>query len=428
MNTDLISAEQSQRSNEEQRQRDQDHKRGLAKRTALISVGVRAVLVVLKYTFAVLSGSLALMADAIHNVTDIAQSLALYLGVRISGRKSKTFPYGLYKLENLISLGVAILIALVGYELARKAILGQGPDEIRNLPWTMAAIVAAMAISFGFSRYVGAVAERTGSPALKADSRDALVDTLKTFAVLLSLVAAYFGYNIDTLATLLIVGFIIYTSAELAIGAIRVLLDASVDHDLLNTIEDVLRDDPDVLEVHDLTGRNSGPYRFIEAHVVLDVHDLEHAHQISYRLEEAVHEVAPNIDRVLLHLEPQHRETYVYAVPVADGDRLAPEFGHAGRYAFVTVGSEDRIVRDVRHVNNPYCDEPSGRGIRIAQMLIEEGADAVFTREDIEGKGPYYVLNADHVPVLHTDAETLPAALAEEQIHLEVPADGPEET
>jgi cation diffusion facilitator family transporter len=385
------------------------------------------VLVVLKYTFAVLSGSMALMADAVHNVTDIAQSLALYVGVRISGRKSERFPYGLYKVENLISLGVAILIAVVGYELARKAILGQGPDEIRNLPWTIGAIIAAMAISFGFSRYVGSIADRTGSPALKADSRDALVDTLKTFAVLLSLVAAYYGYNIDTAATLLIVGFIIYTSAELAIDAIRVLLDASVDRELLNTIEDVLRDDPDVLQVHDLTGRNSGPYRFIEAHVVLDVHDFEQAHQISYRLEESVYEVAPNVDRVLIHFEPEHKETYVYAVPMADGDRLAPEFGHADRYAFVRVGSEDKLVRDVRYVDNPYSEEPSGRGIRISQMLIDEGADAVFTREDIEGKGPYYVLNADHVAVLHTDAETLPEALAEEQIQLEVSAHVPEE-
>lgn len=426
MNTDPGSTEQSRREGESERERDQQRKRALAQRTALISVGVRAVLVILKYTFAVLSGSLALMADAVHNVTDIAQSLALYVGVRISGRKSERFPYGLYKVENLISLGIAILIALVGYELAKNALFGERPGEIRNVPWTIAAIVVAMAISFGFSRYVGAIAERTGSPALKADSQDALVDTLKTFAVLLSLVAAWYGYNVDTWAALLIVGFIAYTSAELAIDAIRVLLDASLDRELLRHIEEVLRDDPDVIEVHDLIGRNSGPYRFMEAHVVLDVHDLEQAHQISYRLEEAVHEAAPNIDRVLIHFEPEHKETYVYAVPMVEGDRLSEEFGEATRYALVTVGSEDKLVRDVEYIDNPYSDEPSGRGIRVSQMLLEQGADAVFTREDIEGKGPYYVLSAEHVAVLRTDARTLPEALEEEQIVMEVAADGSE--
>lgn len=422
MNTERVGTNQAER----HREQESDRKRALAQRTALISVGVRGVLVVLKYAFAVLSGSMALMADAVHNVTDIAQSLALYAGVRISGRKSERFPYGLYKVENLISLGVAILIALVGYELAKKALLGEGPDRIENLGWTIVAIIVAMAISFGFSRYVGGIAERTGSPALKADSQDAFVDTLKTFAVLLSLIVAYYGYNVDSWATLLIVGFIVYTSAELAIDAIRVLLDASLDRDLLNCIQEIIEDDPDVLEVHELTGRNSGPYRFVEAHVVLDVHDLEQAHQISYRLEEAVHEAAPNIDRVLIHFEPEHRETYVYAVPMDDGNRLSEEFGEAGCYAFVTVGSEDKAVRDISYVNNPYENEPSGRGIRIAQMLIAEGVDAVFVREEIEGKGPYYVLTAEHVAVLRTDAETLAEALAQEQIELEVPTDGAE--
>jgi predicted Fe-Mo cluster-binding NifX family protein len=286
----------------------------------------------------------------------------------------------------------------------------------------MAAIVVAMGISYGFSRYEGAIAERTGSPALEADSRDALVDTLKTFVVLLSLVAAYLGYNVDMWATLLIVVFIAWTSAELGVDAIRVLLDASVDRELLNSVEDVLKGDPEVIDVHDLTGRNSGPYRFIEAHVVLDVHDLEQAHQVSYRLEEAVQQLAPNIDRVLIHFEPEHRDTYIYAVPMDEGDTVSPLFGEARRYALVTVGSEDKLVRDVRYIDNPYQDEPGGRGIRIAQMLIEEDADAVFTREDIEGKGPYYALSGEHVSVIRTDAEALPDALSQEQIHLEVPA------
>lgn len=402
----------------------QQHRR-VSRRTALLSIGVRAVLVVLKYVFAVLSGSMALMADAVHNVTDIVQSLALYIGLKISDRKSETFPYGLYKVENLISLAVAVLIAVVGYELARKAILGGEPKEIKNLPWTIAALVVSMAISYGFSRYEAGIARDTSSPALEADSREALVDTLATLTVVLSLVAAYFGYNVDVWATLVIVLFIVYTSAELGVGAIRVLLDASVGRDLLNEIEAALEDDPDVLDVHELTGRNSGPYRFIEAHVVLDVDDLEQAHQISYRLEESVQEIAENIDRVLIHFEPEHRETYTYAVPLAeaDGDAVSPLFGEATRYALVTVGSEDKVVRDVRYLDNPYTDEPGGRGIRIAQMLVDEDVDAVFVREDMEGKGPYYALTGEHVSVLATDAETLAEALAEEEIVMEVPAD-----
>ncbi|NLO06756.1 MAG: hypothetical protein GX131_13100, partial [candidate division WS1 bacterium] len=192
---------------------------------------------------------------------------------------------------------------------------------------------------------------------------------------------------------------------------------------LLDDIREVIESDPDVLEVHDLMGRNSGPYRFVEAHVVLDVHELDQAHQISYRLEAAVHEAAPDVDTVLIHFEPEHRDTYLYAAPVEAGDRLSPQFGEATRYAIVTVGSEDRLVRDVRYIENPYTGDPSGRGIRIAQMLIREDVDAVFTRENIKNKGPYYVLTAEHIAVIETDAETLPDALRQERLPLEVPAD-----
>jgi len=397
-----------------------------AQRTALVSVAVRTTLVALKFVFAAISGSMALMADAVHNVSDIAQSLALYTGLKISGRKTEAFPYGLYKVENLISLAIAVLITFVGYELARHAILGELGGEPQSLGWTMAAMVAAMVISFTFSRYEGAVARRTGSPALEADSRDALIDTLATLAVLISLIAAYYGYNVDLWATLLIVAFIIYTAAGLGVDAIRVLLDASVDRELLNRVQEALQTHRHVIEVHGLKGRNSGPYRFIEAHVVLSVHDLDEAHQVSYRLEDAVKEIAPNVDEVLIHFEPERRDSYVYAVPLAEGDRVSDHFGEAERFVLVTVGAEDREVREVRYVRNPHREEGSGKGIRSARMLIDEGVDTVFVREELGGKGPYYALEGEHVDAIVTDAETLPDALAQEEISLEVPIDGAE--
>ncbi|MGC9318880.1 MAG: cation diffusion facilitator family transporter, partial [Armatimonadota bacterium] len=264
---------------------------------------------------------------------------------------------------------------------------------------------------------------RTSSPALEADSRDALIDTLATLAVLLSLVAAWLGHNIDLWATLVIVLFIVYTSAELGVGAIRVLLDASIERELLNKVQRTLEADRDVVEVHELKGRNSGPYRFIEGHVVLDVDDLEQAHQISYRLESAVRDIAENIDRVLLHFEPEHKETLLYAVPMQSGDLIADDFGQSEKFALVTVGADDRRVRDVRYLDNPYADAGSGRGILIAHMLRDEDVDAVFVRKELEGKGPYYALAAEHVRTIRTEAESLAEALARESIELEVPLD-----
>ncbi|MEA1965911.1 MAG: cation diffusion facilitator family transporter, partial [Euryarchaeota archaeon] len=74
---------------------------GRDKRTALVSIGVTAFLVVIKYAAGMLSGSIALVADAIHSLTDVISSIAVFIGLRISDRKpTDEFPYGFYKAEN----------------------------------------------------------------------------------------------------------------------------------------------------------------------------------------------------------------------------------------------------------------------------------------------------------------------------------------
>jgi cation diffusion facilitator family transporter len=390
--------------------------RALAERTSLYSVGVNLLLVALKYSFALLSGSVALMADAIHSMSDVFASLTVVAGLKISRRKSRDFPYGLYKVENLVSLGIAFVILLVAYELARDAVLGEISGELAQIPATIAAVVAVVFITLGFSRYEGAVARRTGSPALEADSEHVFVDTLSACAVLASLIGGAFGLNLDLWATLIIVLFIARTGAHLVIGAIRVLLDASVERELLNDIERVLRDDPNVVEVRDLKGRNSGSYRFIEATVVLNVHDLEQAHDISRRLEQAVGEAARNVDEVLIHYEPVQKDEYIYAVPIGEGQAISEHFGEAQRFALVTVGTEDKLVRGTRLVDNPYARLNAGRGIKVAEMLVQEGVDAVLAREDLHGRGPYYVLSDARVRVAQTNAGALPEALRAENV------------
>ena len=71
-----------------------------SEKTALLSVAINLLLVVIKYILAILSGSVALLADAIHSFSDVISSATVLAGIKISKRKSKNFPYGLYKVEN----------------------------------------------------------------------------------------------------------------------------------------------------------------------------------------------------------------------------------------------------------------------------------------------------------------------------------------
>ena len=75
-----------------------------AERLALSSLGINVLVTGLKYFLGVFSGSLALLADAVHSSADVVSSASIWGGIRLSRRKSKRFPYGLYKLENLVAL------------------------------------------------------------------------------------------------------------------------------------------------------------------------------------------------------------------------------------------------------------------------------------------------------------------------------------
>jgi divalent metal cation (Fe/Co/Zn/Cd) transporter len=118
---------------------------GKDQKVALLAIGVNLVLFGLKYLFAGLSGSMALKAEAIHSLSDVIASSTVFAGLIIAKRKTRSFPYGLYKVENLVSvvvalaiLGVRVLLdASLDYQtlsMAEKLILGEPRViEIKNL-------------------------------------------------------------------------------------------------------------------------------------------------------------------------------------------------------------------------------------------------------------------------------------------------------
>ena len=101
-------------------------------RVALYSFILNLFLLIIKFVAATLSGSMAIMGDAIHSTTDTLSSLGVFFGLKISQRKTEKFPLGLYKLENLVSLFISFAIFIAGYEILREVIFSPA-REIKNL-------------------------------------------------------------------------------------------------------------------------------------------------------------------------------------------------------------------------------------------------------------------------------------------------------
>ena len=394
----------------------------MASRVAWASIAVNIFLSLLNLAIAAASGSLAVAAEMVHNLVDLVASVAVLAGVKISERESRDFPYGLYKVENVVAVGVAILIFFTGYEIAKEALFAE-PEATSVNGWMLAGVALSAVIPLAFSVYEMRVGRELNSPSLMADAQEYRAHVFSSGVVFLALVGQMIGYPVDRYAALVIVVLIAKTGWELLADGMRVLLDASLDAETLDQVRAVIEAEPTVTEVRWVVGRNAGRYRFLEADLALRVDDLEKAHAVSQRLEKAIREQVPHVERVLIHYEPQVRTHLRYAVPMADaGSTVSEHFGESPYFALVTVrlagaqarGELGRAVERQEMLANPHQAVEKAKGIRVAEWLVGLKADVVLLREDVHGKGPAYVFADAGIETRLTQAATLVEAIAEQ--------------
>jgi len=383
-----------------------------SEKVAILAIGVNLVLFIIKYTFATISSSIALKAEAVHSVSDAVASLTVFGGLKIAKRKTKSFPYGLYKVENLVSVIVALAIFYAGYEIVTEAIK-DGGVELQRVWFAIVSVLCIIGITYGFSRYETKVGKQINSPSLIADAQHIRMDMFAGAVVLVGLLSNFMGFNLDRIAAFVITGFIVWSGSEILINAIRVLLDASLDYQTLSLAEKLISAEPQVVEIQNLIGRNSGRYKFIEASIVLKTHDLDKAHFIASRIEEKIKEQIRNVDRALIHYEPIKKENLIYALPLEDihQQRISPHFGKASHFALVTVRVKDKKAVKQEIIANPFTQVEHGKGILVAEYLNKHSIDVLLVKETFEGKGPAYVFSDAAVEVLLTEEETVKKAL-----------------
>jgi cation diffusion facilitator family transporter len=371
-----------------------------SEKVGVISIGINILLVALKAALGYWAGSMAVLADALHSTTDVIASATVWAGIRLSRRRSSGFPYGLYKVENMVSLLLALLIFLAGYEIV-KMVLGGGVKLNRSaLPYAILGVASTLVITFVFSRYELKVGKAVRSPSLIADARHIYTDFLTSGVILIALFGGWLGLPLDRPAALVVAVFIGWAGGRIAFDAVRVLLDASLDFETLDKIRRIIKEMPQVANINQLRGRNSGRYTFIEADVSLRVKELEKSHQVSHEIEQRIRRSIPNVDSVLIHCEPLKKEKVVVAVPLQENrEDLAGHFGEAPFfYIGVIRGSDGRIIEE-KFIPNPFSHEEKGKGIKVSKWLLQQNVDRIFTAGAVEGKGPGYVLSDAGVPV-----------------------------
>lgn len=388
-----------------------------SEQASLLSVLVNICLFLIKYFLGVFSGSLALIADSIHSISDVIGSITLFIGLKISKRKSKAFPYGLYKVENLIALVCSLLIFLAGYRIALSAITGEGVPLLRNIPLALPGIYLILAIIYGFMRYERRIARSTDSPSLAADAEEYRTDLYTTLVILGSFIGSFLNIHLDRIASLVVAVFIFKTSGLLFLNTIKVLLDASLDFKTLDQVKTLILDEPRVDELKSLTGRNSGRYKFIEAEMTIKTRELEKAHRVSRALEARIKKNIPYVDHILIHYEPVKKEFINAAIPyIIKEKKVSEHFGEAPAFLVLKVKADSNSLVQQDILINPFLLEERGKGIMAAEFLVKSGVDLVVLKRKFHGKGAQYVFRDAGVEIKATEKSTVREVMDELKI------------
>jgi cation diffusion facilitator family transporter len=260
------------------------------------SIAVNVILAAINLGVALASGSLAVRAEMIHNLVDLLAAIAVLIGLKLSTRKTRAFPYGLYTLENVIAVALAMMTFITAYEIGRDALLEPARQATVNA-WMLVGVIVATMIPLVFSHFELRAGRSANSPVLVADAREYRAHVYTTGIVFAALLAQRFNLRFDRVAALVIVLAIGKTGWELLADRMRVLLDASLDAEAVLEIRRIIGADPAVSELKWVTGRNAGRFRFVEAEVTMRVHDLDKAEAATRRIEAGIRQAVPHIER-----------------------------------------------------------------------------------------------------------------------------------
>ncbi|NQE46344.1 Ferrous-iron efflux pump FieF [ANME-1 cluster archaeon GoMg2] len=383
------------------------------KKAALVSIVVTAFLVLIKYSVGILSGSIALLADAIHSFTDVISSIGVFIGLKISSRKpTETFPYGFYKAENIVSLFLALAIFYAGYEIVLTSVEKFEEVVLTNVTAAILVAVASLILTLLLSSYKLKVGRELNSPSMTADGKHTRADVYASAVVLLGILGNYLGfYSLDQIAGILISVFIFKSGYGILKDSIKVLLDASIDYESLHRIREIASDVHGVRKIHSLKARGSGKFIFVELEIETNLRDLERAHLLSDKIEENIKSELKNVDKVIIHIEPVEKEFMRYAVPCTENygmrSKVSWHFGEAEYFCIFDIKTSDKELTDMRFVKNPFVALEKRKGLKVAELLVSHNIDKLITKESIAKKSAFYVLEDACVEFEETDVDTL---------------------
>ena len=229
------------------------------------------ILTIVKVLIGAVAGSASVLADGLNNLLDAVSSVISLIGFKLGAKKAdKEHPYGHGRFEYIAGLVVAVIVLLVGVELAKTGIDKIiNPTPVTYTVLSLGVLVLTILLKLWQSRFNQQVGEHINSSALKATAADSRNDALSTAAVVTAAVIVYFtGVNLDGWMSLAVALFIIYNGVMLIKDALDPLIGLAPDPELVAYIKDKLLADECVTGARDILVHDYGPGRIYASAIV----------------------------------------------------------------------------------------------------------------------------------------------------------------
>lgn len=290
-----------------------DGKAWIKLRTASLSIASNSALILLKVIAGTVTGSVAILTEAVHSSIDLVASIVAFFSVRKAGEPAdESHRYGHERFENLAAAieGVLILVgsAVIAFEAIRRLVEG---GRVRTVGFGIAVVAISIVVNLIVSALISRTARATDSAALQGDAAHLRTDALTSAGVLvaLALVKLTGAQWLDPAVALIVAASIVFTGVRLFLRSSRVLVDEALPASEVAQIRVAIQElaPHGVVGYHELRTRRAGARRYVDMHVQFRAGtSLEDAHRTAHELQDLIGSRLGDAD-VLIHLEPQDK-------------------------------------------------------------------------------------------------------------------------
>jgi len=281
----------------------------------LVGVLVNLLLTIIKFIFGIIGHSQALIADALHSLSDLISDGLVLVAAKFSSEDADNeHPYGHARFETVATVAVGLLLSLVSVGIFIDAIRRLFFPELLLQPTAITLVITAIVliakeILYHYTIYI---AKKVRSPMLRANAWHHRSDAISSFIVLLGIAGTLAGFPwLDAVAAIGVSFMIAHIGWLLMMSSFKELVDTGLDQNKINQITATIESVEGVCALHELRTRKMANNALVDVHILVDPHiSVSEGHYIAETVKSTLIEKFEEISNVMIHIDPENDDQF----------------------------------------------------------------------------------------------------------------------